>query len=431
MIALTPRIALHPGDCLQVLERMILDGVRVDAICTDPPYHLTSIVERFGKPGSKAASSNGPTGAFSRFSRGFMGKAWDGGDIAFRPETWDLALQVLKPGGHLAAFSGTRTYHRMACAIEDAGLVIRDQLAWTYGSGWPKGYDVERQVAMATCRLPGRHFAVNLPEAGKRQEHDHVCPMTRDSARFDGINTALKPAWEPIALARKPPAVSIAANALEFGTGGLNIDACRIDAGGESLGGGVVSARTDGWDRPWKHDAEAVERVRRRGREAVEKAEALGRYPANLIHDGSAEVTGLFPAEAGAFAPVRGDEPSAQTGIVYGDITRQAGVFHGDGGSAARFFYCAKAGPDDRLDSKHPTVKPVELMRWLVRLITPPGGVVLDPFAGTGSTGVAALREGLGAVLIERDPEYQGDITRRFDRLTGRDAPLLQMGGKP
>jgi DNA modification methylase len=357
-------ITLHPGDCLDVLAQLAEHSV--DSCVTDPPYHLTSIVKRFGAENA-APAKVGKTGAYARASAGFMGKQWDGGDVAFRPETWAAVFRVLKPGGHLIAFSGTRTYHRMAVAIEDAGFEIRDQIGWAYGSGFPKSHNIG-----------------------------------------DGWGTALKPAWEPVVLARKPLIGTVAANVQEHGTGAVNIDACRIGTDGGTRGAtagpsnGILGDGLNG--------------------DFGKLVPGLGRWPANLIHDGSAEVIEAFPAEAGAFAPVRGHEPSNIVNNVYGARNRPGGVFHGDSGSAARFFYTAKADADDRIGSKHPTVKPVDLMQWLVRLVTPAGGLVLDPFAGTGTTGEAAFREGMRAVLIEREAEYQDDIRRRMKlALSGPD----------
>jgi hypothetical protein len=261
--------------------------------------------------------------------------------------------------------------------------------------------------------------------------------VTLEAKQWEGWGTALKPALEPITLARKPPIGTIAANVLEHGTGGLNIDGCRIEANGDKLGGGRISTTTDGWDRPWKHDSEAVEACKARGDEAVAKAEHAGRFPANLIHDGSDEVLALFPSEAGGGFGVRGKGGSTYAnGEGFANTLSETGqaVGYGDSGSAARFFYCAKASRDDRDEgcgafelkaagglsgrndgtlgsitqsrNPHPTVKPTDLMRYLCRLITPPGGIVLDPFTGSGSTGKAAMAEGFRFIGIEREAEY-------------------------
>lgn len=393
------------GDCLDVMAALYLDGARVDSIVCDPPYHLTSIVKRFGKADSAPCVTEGKAadsmaGAYARASKGFMGKAWDGGDIAFKVRTWKLAFDLLKPGGHLIAFSGTRTYHRMAMAIEEAGFEIRDQLAWCYGTGFPKSHDIAKNVdklmggVRAKVRVPvdmvrnpksinGGHEV----EGGDRpwmerarvvgyHEKDGDEPATDAARAWEGWGTALKPAWEPMVLARKPLSeASVAANVLKHGTGAINVDACRVgdpiphQAGGLHRGSGsTVGAFTGSTDFDREDHA---------------------RWPANVVHDGSDEVVGAFE--------------------------------HFISG-AARFFYSAKADADDRMGSKHPTVKPADLMAWCVRLVTPPTGVVLDLFAGSGSTGIGALREGIGAILIEREAEYFADIRTRLEHARGQGA---------
>jgi DNA modification methylase len=508
------RVTLRAGDCLTVLTS--LPDASVDSVVTDPPYHLTSIVKRFGAENAAPAKA-GKTGAYARASAGFMGRTWDApdapaidpafagwlagfidgegcfsvhkkkvngcetydcqfsitlraddkpivdemqrqlggiGSVALRPaakngngkpqvrycvssqrdcqrlrevllafplrakklrdfEIWchaldawiahdpgssweDVAyfrdklmavrqygaayhpsqvffyrwarevLRVLKPGGHLVAFSGTRTYHRMACAIEDAGFEIRDQIGWAYGSGFPKSHN-----------------------------------------QGDGWGTALKPAWEPICLARKPLIGTVAENVRQHGAGALNIDGCRIHTSDDLNGGGYNGAL--------RHDGTESWRYRNGGAGAF--VQPKGRWPANLVHDGSEEVLEAFPEAPGQQRAVTGEERSHRTVHAYGDFgsSRNGAEPRLDEGSAARFFYTAKADDEDRLGSKHPTVKPVDLMQWLVRLVTPRGGLVLDPFAGTGTTGEAAWREGMHAVLIEREAEYIADITRRMD----------------
>jgi site-specific DNA-methyltransferase (adenine-specific) len=351
------KVTLHRGDCLEVLP--LLEADSIDSCVTDPPYHLTSIVKRFGSTNA-APCQHGTDGAYARASKGFMGKQWDGGDIAFRPETWAEVLRVLKPGAHLIAFSGTRTYHRMACAIEDAGFEIRDQIQWVYGSGFPKSHNLG-----------------------------------------NGLGTALKPANEPIVLARKPLSESsIAANVLKHGTGGINVDGCRVEAGESTERPSGINGNIYGADN----------------RQGMVRGSTLGRWPANLIHDGSEEVLAGFPETGSAKLERIGNRGgSAWHGMDgFGSPDKQ-GVWPADeGGSAARFFYTAKADADDRLGSKHPTVKPLDLIQYLVRLITPKGGVVLDPFAGTGTLGEAAYREGCRSLLIEREEEYQSDIVKRM-----------------
>lgn len=359
------RVTLHAGDCLVVLA--CLPDNSIDSVVTDPPYHLTSIVKRFGAENAAPAKA-GKTGAYKRASAGFMGKQWDGGDIAFRVELWEQVLRVLKPGGHIVAFSGTRTYHRMACAIEDAGVEIRDQIGWAYGSGFPKSHN---------------------------QKGD-----------WQGWGTALKPAWEPIVLARKLLIGTVAANIHAHGTGALNIDGCR------------VATEKGDYDHPGNSGIEDKRTVYgdfANGNQS--KPHAQGRWPANVIHDGSDEVVGAFPQTKSGYTD--GSKGGVQQAVFGKYGAGQFAESYGDEGSAARFFYTAKADADDRLGSKHPTVKPLDLMQWLVRLVTPPGGTVLDPFAGTGTTGEAAWREGFNAALIEREAEYQDDIRRRMKLALG------------
>lgn len=307
---------LFTGDCGVVLAG--LDGDSVDSVVTDPPYGLS-----------------------------FMGKKWDY-DVP-GVTVWEQCFSVLKPGGHLLAFFGTRTYHRGVAAIEDAGFEIRDQLAWVYGSGFPKSHNLDGD--------------------------------------WKGWGTALKPAWEPIVLARKPLVGTVAENVRQHGTGALNVDGCRVLCGEET--GGVRPA----------YAPNLANKVYGRAMGGGAWANTMGRWPANLCHDGSDEVVGMFPNES------------------------------------HRFFYCAKASKEDREDgldgfsevrrtdgrttehhvpnlrttsrrNRHPTVKPTSLMRWLARLVTPPSGVVLDPFMGSGSTGKAAMLEGFRFIGIDREEEY-------------------------
>jgi site-specific DNA-methyltransferase (adenine-specific) len=316
---------IYTGDCLDVLRTLPADSV--DAIVTDPPYGLA-----------------------------FMGKKWDY-DVPSE-EIWRECLRVLKPGGHLLAFAGTRTQHRMAVRIEDAGFEIRDLIAWVYGSGFPK-----------SLNLDGEH---------------------------KGWGTALKPALEPITVARKPLIGTVAENVLAHGTGALNVDKCRVGTDGGTAKGSKPMGEGNGIYGAGLHGACEITQL------------SAGRWPANLIHDGSDEVVGLFPVTgASKAAPRGGTNPNPMNwgnGRTDGDIVKG----HTDnGGSAARFFYCAKASKRDRDEgNNHPTVKPPDLMRYLCRLVTPPGGIVLDPFMGSGSTGKAAMLEGFDFIGIERDPEY-------------------------
>lgn len=313
------------GDCLDVLKEMPDNSV--DSIVTDPPYGIR-----------------------------MMGKAWDY-DV---PEqaVWEECLRVLKPGGHLLAFAGTRTQHRMAVRIEDAGFEIRDMIAWVYGSGFPKSLDVSKAIdkaAGAVREVIGKaqwsnsaaHFVPGEDHTA-RVTLDITAPATAAARQWQDWGTALKPALEPITVARKPLKGTVAANVLEWGTGAINIDGCRVE-GGES--DGITTS---------------------------------GRWPANLIHDGSDEPTELL-------------------------------------GAASRFFYCAKASKKDRGEGNtHPTVKPTDLMAYLCRLVTSPGGVVLDPFMGSGSTGKAAVREGFRFIGIEMDAEYLAIAEARIAHEAGK-----------
>jgi DNA modification methylase len=417
---LSDAIELHCGDCL-----VVLDGIAdssIDSCVTDPPYHLTSIVKRFGSATSDDVYRNAELrktfnqgkSPFARTATGFMGKQWDGGDIAFRSEIWAKVYRVLKPGGHLIAFGGTRTYHRMACAIEDAGFEIRDQLAWVYGSGFPKSHDVSKGIDKADGAkrekiatgnavkrmIPGadQNKSGWLKDSGREYQPGIELPATDAARQWQGWGTALKPAWEPIVLARKPLIGTVVENVLAHGTGAINIDGCRVGTDGGTRGcdagpsNGIFGNGLNGsFGNP---------------------VLGLGRWPANFVHDGSDEVVGMFP-EAGVI-----HTPARRGVSFFGKYAGQENIeecrFEKGKGTAARFFYTAKADSNDRLGSKHPTVKPVNLMQWLVRLVTPKGGVVLDPFAGTGATGEAAWREGMRAVLIEREVEYQNDIRRRM-----------------
>lgn len=384
-----------------------------DACVCDPPYHLTSIVKRFGADNA-APAKPGKTGAYARSSAGFMGKRWDGGDVAFRPETWAAVYRVLKPGAHLIAFGGTRTYHRLACAIEDAGFEIRDMVSWLYGSGFPKSHDVSKgidkslgcersKVRVENPRNPkatgggrdGTEGATRpwIESAMARGFHEAV---SDEAVSWQGWGTALKPACEPVVLARKPISeATVAANVLKWGTGAINVDACRVGTDGGCAGAGAGAVVfSDGLNGSFG-----------------KPVPGMGRWPANILTDGSDEVARLFPESESTRSVVK-------PGTVFGNgagLPPHTGEYgFDDSGSAARFFYSAKADSDDRLGSKHPTVKPVDLMQYLSRLVTPPNGLVLDPFAGTGTTGEACWREGFRAVLIEREAEYQEDIRRRM-----------------
>lgn len=362
------KIDLRLGDCIEVLKT--LPDNSVDSIVTDPPYHLTSIVKRFGKEGS-APAQYGTDGAFARASKGFMGKEWDGGDIAFRTDVWEQALRVLKPGGHLLAFGGSRTYHRLAVAVEDAGFEIRDQIMWVYGSGFPKSHNI-----------------------GKKVEG------------YEGWGTALKPAHEPIVMARKPLSEkSIAENVLKWGTGGINIDDCRIESEVRTIPIHSDDIKDDntlfGLHKTIQH-------------ERIETTE--GRFPANIMFD--EEAGKLLDQQSGTLKS--GFNPNANKkqygGGVFGGGETNNTNGYGDSGGASRFFYCPKASKKDRGNfNTHPTVKPIKLMEYLITLVTPKGGVVLDCFMGSGSTGVASIKNGYSFIGIERETEYMDIAKQRID----------------
>lgn len=492
-------------DCRHGLA--MLPDNSVDAILTDPPYHLVQN-SRGGSPQPGDLKTpfgrSGPSRA-----RGFMGCEWDGGDIAFQVDLWREALRVLKPGGHMLAFSGSRTYHRMTCAIEDAGFEIRDSIMWVYGSGFPKSLDISKAIdkisATSTawfgpwlkkwreatgvsqkelCERCGFFGAVNrggtianwelglgapsiaqfniicrvlnLPfdsiEAAERSvigtrkvnagvafsnygavELQITAPATMAAQIWEGWGTALKPAHEPICVARKPLALgTVAANVMAWGVGGINIDGCRVgteppaprNAPKKIMRGGKFHAAAD---------AET---------EMSHYNPTLGRWPANLIHDGSDEVLAGFPE-------TKSNGGGASKTAFWNNADDVRAIEKGDSGSAARFFYCAKASKRDRnegleafdavmanfaagtglskngdgsprnmaADAKnpHPTVKPTELMRYLCRLVTPPGGLIVDPFAGSGSTGKAAILEGFQFIGFELDPQYTAIANARIE----------------
>ena len=349
------------GDCIEQMQKLKDEGKLVDSVVTDPPYHLTSIVERYGKKGSAPAKDK--DGLYQRQARGFMGKEWDGGDIAFRTDTWKLAYDLLKPGGHLLAFSASRNYHRMAVAIEDAGFEIRDQIMWIYGSGFPKSLNIG-----------------------------------------DGWGTALKPAHEPIVMARKPLEGTNVDNVLKYGTGGINIDGCRIqgdDTGGERK---ITTRKSRDENNVWTDENSGMKQEENHFADADPK----GRYPANLMHDGLQEDWARY------FYCPKTSSAERNRGLDDFD-TKKMGM----SGGAQKYSHRGllehnryNKGQDIGLNrvierkNTHPTVKPQELMKYLCRLVTPKGGVVLDPFMGSGSTGMAAKDEGFDFIGIEKEKEY-------------------------
>jgi site-specific DNA-methyltransferase (adenine-specific) len=369
---------IHMGDCVTVMRTM--SDQSVDAVVTDPPYEL-----------------------------GFMGKSWDASGVAYRVEVWAECLRLLKPGGHLLAFGGSRTYHRLACAIEDAGFEIRDQIMWVYGSGFPKSLDVSKAIS-------------------KTEASD-------DARRWQGWGTALKPSHEPIVLARKPLDGTVAETVLTHGTGALNIDGCRVPGEVASKPQPLLGKAIDNRIYYFRTG------VGRNGQMSNNKA---GRWPANFIHDGSDEVLELFPETRSGAHTKSSEWKDSSTRTASSFVRGMSGKersyrSEASSGSAARFFYCAKASRAEReagLDdfnpkresdriaddlpggdnprnrtntarrNHHPTVKPIALMRYLIRLVTPPNGVVLDPFTGSGTTGIAARLDGFKFVGIEQSAEY-------------------------
>jgi DNA modification methylase len=481
------------GDCLELLAG--LPAASVDAIVTDPPYGIR-----------------------------FMGKAWDGADIERRAQTiqskrprpdgrrgdyslaqaageydrspeanrafqawateWAAAaLRAAKPGAWLVAFGGTRTFHRLGCAVEDAGWEVRDCFGWLHGQGFPKSLDVakaldraagaepqpvtsierdllgEREVEAQRGTPAGERGVATYGEWDRQQRNPVLAPVTPEAARWRGWGTGLKPAWEPILLARRPLDGTVAENVRTHGTGALNVDACRIPVtGADARDVGRVITRNVRPADGWGFNGERADRT-----EVVKDA---GRWPANVLLDETAA------AELDAQA---GDRPSTLTGradpgeahppvsdaVSGGRIfttPKGQGWLYADDGGPSRFFYCPKASRAEReegLDgfearpgvrlgqaltngsgglingtgqrsptrNPHPTVKPVALMRWLVRLIAPPGGLVLDPFCGSGSTGVACALEGFGFLGMEREAEYVGIALARIAR--AREQPSL------
>lgn len=357
-------VRILEGKCENVLSELADNSV--DSVVTDPPYGLK-----------------------------FMGKKWDY-DVP-KTDVWKEAIRVLKPGGHLLCFGGTRTFHRMVVNIEDAGFEIRDCISWVYGSGFPKSHNISKAIA---------------PSDGKD---------------WNGWGTALKPSFEPICVARKPLSEkTIADNVLKWGTGAINIDGCRVGLNGDYKCRANGRPSQTGLPDNYKSDE-------------ANKSDNKGRWPANLCHDGSEEVEALFPySKSGA---MKKDYKYTNSGVSMGKPSGSTKARHeSNEGSASRFFYCAKASKQDReegltgfekkrsggmrgsLDgsmktaggkdrnimraNNHPTVKPTSLMQWLVRLVTPPGGTVLDPFMGSGSTGKACVLEGFNFVGIEMNAEY-------------------------
>lgn len=370
------KFTLHNGDCLDVLRTMPENSV--DSIVTDPPYGLS-----------------------------FMGKKWDY-DVPSEA-IWRECLRVLKPGGHLLAFAGTRTQHRMAVRIEDAGFEIRDMIAWVYGSGFPKSLDVSKAIDKGEGFWRGRAGAVksgnDAMSGGNYERTAKGDPVTAAAAAWQGWGTALKPALEPITVARKPLAGTVAENVLQWGCGGLNIDGCRIPGWKPQVTQGINSNAS----------SFNVAKERRISGDSME-----GRWPANLIHDGSGDVLAGFPENNSRFFYcAKASKKDRDEGLDGFRKVRASEITGRVEGSAGLVMEGGKANPyagttGEPRANNHPTVKPTDLMRYLARLVTPPGGVVLDPFMGSGSTGKAAMLEGFRFIGIERDEQYMSIARARI-----------------
>jgi site-specific DNA-methyltransferase (adenine-specific) len=418
---------IYQGNNLDILPE--LQSNSVDAIVCDPPYEL-----------------------------GFMGKSWDSSGIAYSVELWTQCLRVLKPGGHLLAFGGTRTWHRLAVAIEDAGFEIRDNIAWLYGSGFPKSHDISKAIdkaAGAERQVIGKS---NRHGGGTLQGHsfqvspvipDITAPATDDAKAWEGWGTALKPAHEPIVVARKPLIGTVAENVLEWGVGGINIDATRIGTTVET------------WPKSRSYAA-GQRQPNGKGATQTTGQAPDGRWPANIILDEHTaelldEQSGVLKSGAMNSITKGHDQESFNT---YGKQYVRRVVNQASIGGASRFFYVAKASKRDRnegLDELpiqrpdlrtstgmgtfqekgvqpqrnfHPTVKPTALMQYLIRLVTPDNGVVLDPFAGSGSTGKAAILEGKRFIGIELTAEYlpiiEGRLKHAYLTLDDKEDDLFE-----
>jgi DNA modification methylase len=366
---------LLKGNCLETLKT--LETASVDSIVTDPPYEL-----------------------------GFMGKSWDNSGIAYSTDLWAECLRVLKPGGHLLAFGGSRTYHRMVVAIEDSGFEIRDQIMWLYGSGFPKSLDVskaidkaagaEREVVESKWRTPSNkpEFATQWGFGSTTDgNYDITAPATPEAQQWQGWGTALKPAHEPIVVARKPLIGTVANNVLTYGTGALNIDGSRVGTGGGTR------------EKPIGTGTKSNDVYGTYGACMTEKPDNLGRWPANVIHDGLEEEWSRF------FYCAKASKSERNAGLDGLPERRESDRVKDDGAGGDN----PRNRTNEARQNFHPTVKPLALMRYLIKLVTPPNGTVLDPFLGSGTTAVAATLEGFEWIGCEMTEDYWPIIEARVE----------------
>lgn len=432
-------VTVFHGDCLDVLRE--LPDCSVDAVVTDPPYGIGFMGHQWDQPGEYGPLSAGHGGSNVSFG-GKPHPAMEAGryDLSSsanqRFQVWCEAwatecLRVLKPGGHFVSFGGSRTWHRLACAVEDAGFEIRDSIAWLYGSGFPKSLDVSKAIDKAA----GAEREREVPQTRSRPSDsisasgfgaDGWAPQvktaaTAAAAAWSGWGTALKPSFEPIVVGRKPLSGTVAANVLAHGTGALNVDACRVEAGQDYLDKcasvvGLASNRNGDAYGEWTGVRE-------------DSASAAGRWPTNVVFDESQAAE--LDRQTGVSVSRAGKPRGAESGEGWGMTA--PGAEYDDQGGASRFFptfrYEAKAPTSERPrngEVAHPTVKPLDLMLWLVRLVTPPGGLVLEPFAGSGTTAEACVIEGFRCIAIEREADYLPLIVQR---LTKPIAMVLDLDG--
>jgi DNA modification methylase len=398
-----PQFTLLKGDCLETLKT--LEDNSIDSVLCDPPYHLQSIVDRYGDTDS-APPKFGTDGAFQRSSRGFMGKTWDGGDIAFRTDVWKECLRVLKPGGHLVAFGGTRTMHRITCAIEDSGFQVRDQLHWIYFSGFPKNHNISKAIdkaAGAERKVLGarkRAGSSNTNSLGVFKNSLEVTkPATPEAEQWSNWGTALKPACEPACLARKPleKGLTIAENVLKWGTGGINIEESRFAygdpcwVGPQEIGDPNRYKNTSGgsFNGSLSDDKRSFDPV---------VGHPLGRWPANIYQ---------CPKPSRAEKEAGLDHLVKKTGFdLNGRKPENVGHLNAAAGTGRT---------STAIANTHPTIKPTKLFEWIAQLITPPGGVILDPFLGSGTTAVSGLTLGFDVVGCELTEEYWPIIEGRVN----------------